>query len=211
MVELLSLVRSIQERPSTKWLTHENVLSAELGLEGSESYTAVDELDTFVSSIENGGTGVRSNSTYRPNPKPFNVRTKLSDFKNNPVNLHYVKYTGFKGKHIELSEPSSLALCQPAKFYQTGRVKDGVATSLHDQLNIARWCMGTHQALSQPKYQDIGKRRRELVGHWVAGDPKGNLYQKLDLPILATVLSQYWDVYVSPDGSNLTETQCAAP
>mmetsp|Transcript_18494 Transcript_18494/g.44517 ORF Transcript_18494/g.44517 Transcript_18494/m.44517 type:complete len:191 (-) Transcript_18494:238-810(-) len=190
MVELLSLVRSIQERPSTKWLTHENVLSAELGLEGSESYTAVDE---------------------RPNPKPFNVRTKLSDFKNNPVNLHYVKYTGFKGKHIELSEPSSLALCQPAKFYQTGRVKDGVATSLHDQLNIARWCMGTHQALSQPKYQDIGKRRRELVGHWVAGDPKGNLYQKLDLPILATVLSQYWDVYVSPDGSNLTETQCAAP
>lgn len=138
MVELLSLVRSIQERPSTKWLTHESVHAAELGLEGSESYTAVDELDTFVSIIENGGTGVRSDSSYRPNPELFNVRTKLSDFKNNPVNLHYiVKYTGFKGKHIELSEPSSLALCQPAKFYQTGRVKDDVATSLYDQLNIA--------------------------------------------------------------------------
>jgi len=35
---------------------------------------------------------------------------------------------------------------------------------------------------------------------------RGNAYEKIDLPILATAFSEHWDVYVCPKGSNLTPT-----
>lgn len=63
---------AIQRQPLTSWLTHENVFAKELGFEGGDSYStvAVDELNGFVSSIKNGGVGLRSCGTFVANPKP---------------------------------------------------------------------------------------------------------------------------------------------
>ena len=68
--------------------------------------------------------------------------------------------------------------------------------------------MGTHKTLLT-HYPAIGERRRKLVELWVADDSRGNTYDKLDLPILATAFSEHWDVYVCPEGSNLTPTVLA--
>ena len=68
--------------------------------------------------------------------------------------------------------------------------------------------MGTHKALKS-QYPIIGKRRRELVDWWVAGDPRGDDYEKYDLPVLATALSHNWEEFVEPNGSNLTPTVLA--
>jgi len=44
---------------------------------------------------------------------------------------------------------------------------------------------------------------------WVAGDPRGDDYEKYDLPVLATALSHNWEEFVEPNGSNLTPTVLA--
>ena len=209
MVVLQAVVSAIQTRPPSRWLTHENVFAKELGLEEGDSYSAVDELNGFVSSIENGGMGVRSRGTYVSNPAPFDAKIKLSDFVTNRLRCNYIQHTGTKVKtedRIELAGPSPQSLVQPAKYYHTGKVNG--FPSLDDQLNIARFCVGTHRTLLN-HYPAIGKRRRELVEFWVAGDSRGNAYEKLDLPILATAFSEHWDVYVCPEGSNLTPTVLA--
>ena len=51
MVAFEVVVSAIQRRPSTPWLTHENVFAAEVGLEGGDSNSAVDELNGFVSTL----------------------------------------------------------------------------------------------------------------------------------------------------------------
>ena len=71
MVVFQVVVSAIQTRPPSQWLTHENVFARELGLQEGDSYSAVDELNGFVSSIENGGEGVRSHGTFVANPKPL--------------------------------------------------------------------------------------------------------------------------------------------
>ena len=114
MVLFEAVVSAIQRRPSTQWLTHENVFARELGLEEGDSYSAVDELNGFVSSIENGGVGVRSHGTFVANPKPFDAKIKLSDFATNRLRCNYIQYTGNKQKaedRIELTGPSP-----PAKY-----------------------------------------------------------------------------------------------
>ena len=210
MVVFEAVVSAIQRRPSTPWLTHENVFAKELGLEEGDSYSAVDELNGFVSSIENGGVGVRSRGTYVSNPAPFDIKINLSEFVSNRLRCNYIQFTGDKSLKrdniYELTEPSPRALVQPAKYYHTGKVNG--CPSLDDQLNIARFCMGTHKTLLN-HYPKIGERRRELVELWVAGDSRGNAYDKLDLPILATAFNEHWDVYVCPEGSNLTPTVLA--
>ena len=209
MVVFQVVVSAIQTRPPSQWLTHENVFARELGLQEGDSYSAVDELNGFVSSIENGGEGVRSHGTFVANPKPFDAKIKLSDFVTNRLRCNYIQYTGMKVKtedRTELTGPSPLSLVQPAKYYNTGKVND--RPSLDDQLNIARFCVGTHKTLLT-HYPAIGERRRKLVELWVAGDPRGNAYEKLDLPMLATAFSKHWDVYVCPQESNLTPTVLA--
>ena len=62
---------------------------------------------------------------------------------------------------IELTGPSPLSLVQPAKYYHTGKVNG--FPSLDDQLNIARFCVGTHRTLLNHYPKEIGERRRELV------------------------------------------------
>ena len=142
MVVFEAVVSAIQRRPSTPWLTHENVFAKELGLEEGDSYSAVDELNGFVSSIENGGMGVRSRGTYVSNPAPFDAKIKLSDFVTNQLRCNYIQHTGTKVKtedRIELAGPSPQSLVQPAKYYHTGKVNG--FPSLDDQLNIARFCV----------------------------------------------------------------------
>jgi len=150
-----TVVSAIQRLPKSQWLKHEGVLAHELGLDGGPDYTPVDELDTFVKSIENGGSGAKYNNTFVANPEPFDAKTNLTDFtRQNRLRLNYIPYTGNKAlKKVQLTEPSADALALPAKFYHTGKASG--CPSLDDQLNAARYAMGTHQALRQ--YPAIGK------------------------------------------------------
>ena len=158
-------------------------------------HTAVDELNTFVKSIEDGGTGVQYKNTFVPNPEPFDIKINLTSFNNNPLSLHYIKHEKKcvkKDDLVELVEPSVRTLDQPAKYYQTGRMR-GARPSLDDQLNIIRWCIGTHKTLLT-HYKDIAERRSKLVHLWVAGDPKGNMYVKLCTTSGNTITSSNYNV-----------------
>ena len=73
-----SVVSAIQRLPKSQWLKHEGVLARELSLEGGPDYTPVDELDAFVKSIENGGSGTRYNNTFVSNPEPLDAKTNLT-------------------------------------------------------------------------------------------------------------------------------------
>ena len=196
MVEFQAVVSAIQSRSPTKWLTHEHVFAAELGLEAGASFSPVDVLNGFVDSIRDGGSGVRSHNTYRPNPAPFNVKIDLSVMATNRLRCNYVIHAGNKAIKkedvVELTGPSPLSLSQPAKFYHTGKVNG--LPSLKDQLDIARYCIGTHKFFDT-SCQEMGKRRRELVELWIAGDPKGRRYEQLDLPILATYFCEHPSVH----------------
>jgi len=210
MVVFQAIVSAIQQQSSKPWLVHENVLAAELGLVGGESFSGVDELNGFVDCIEKGGSGARYNGTFVSNPAPFDTPIKLSEWTTNRLRCNYSKFVGDKSlkkeEIYELTEPSPRSLVQPAKYYSFGKVNG--RPSLEDQLNIARWCMGTHKTLLT-HWPGIGKRRRDLVALWVAGDSRGDSYEKEDLPVLATALSEHWDTYVCPSGTNLTPTVLA--
>ena len=117
MVVFQVVVSAIQTRPPSQWLTHENVFAKELGLQEGDSYSAVDELNGFVSSIENGGEGVRSHGTFVANPKPFDAKIKLSDFVTNRLRCNYIQYTGMKVKTEDRTE-----LTGPPHYHSSSKI-----------------------------------------------------------------------------------------
>ena len=161
MPEFLAVASSVQGLPAGKWFSHQSALAVALNLRD-------EELIEFLGRISNGGTGVRRNGTFTANPDPFGSPINLKDTSlDNALSLHSETYRVALSSNSEaLSEPSVRVLNESGVFFRSGRVRNiRSIPTLKQQLDIARWCVGTHQTLIR-NYPKIAKRRQEIVEYW---------------------------------------------
>lgn len=81
------------------------------------------------------------------------------------------------------------------RYYFVGTSESCRSTSLQTQIEIARYVVGVHrELLNNEDYKPIDEIRRKLWRQWINGDREGDEYAKVDLPIIALVVADYFGV-----------------
>ena len=139
---LLQIAESIDRPKPTRWLIDIHHFASCLDL-------TVDQVEAFFKCIENGGSGVRKDGTWKANPKPFNTKTNLSSNEENRLNLHCYA-TGRKGAPYLFGEPSPNAVDYDSKYIYLGMVaKRRQEITLSIQRDIVKYIVGTHKTLTR--------------------------------------------------------------
>ena len=188
MPTLLEIVQKTQTLIASKWYLDIRHYADSVGITTEEAYA-------FIRCIECGGTGNKSDRTWKPNPSPFNAKVNLCSQQDNHLNLHYID-NGRKAEITgDLIEPSTIAVEQSCRFVRLGKMcNQNKELSVNIQRSIAKFVIGTHQMLTR-FYPDIAKFRQKNWRVWLEGGVTANQYQQLHLPDIATY---FWDVWNAP-------------
>ena len=107
MPTLLQIAERVQSLVLSKWHWDIHHFAESVDLSQGEA-------NGFIRCIENGGTGSKSDDTWRPNPAPFITKHDLNDHNcDNPLNLHYTDMGDNNTPLNYLSE--ALAMCLESK------------------------------------------------------------------------------------------------
>ena len=198
---LIAITESIQRQAASKWLWDSHHLAARLRI-------STEELNEFIARIQSGGSGVKKDGTWLANPAPYDLKIDLTKHEDNSLNLHLVD---LGKKHLcgsEFPEPTPAIVESTCKYFRLGNMRSiNKHVTAKVQREIARYMMGTHQTLVQHWPVD-GERRRRTWRLWVAGETGGDLFHKVDLPVIASFFWNVWDAPVSArtDPKDITPT-----
>jgi len=112
---LFSIGESLQKLPPSKWHWDIRHLAETLNI-------TEEQLGGFIKRVESGGSGKKSDSSWVPNPAPY--QTPISENRiDNVLNLHYID-SGRKGSlanSVDIVEPSTSVLEQESRLLRLGR------------------------------------------------------------------------------------------
>ena len=113
----------------------------------------VEETNGFLNCIQNGGTGSKSDGSWRSNSAPFGMGVDLTNKKeDNVLNLHY--HGMGRRTAILLTMPSSAAVVQGSRYIRLSRVG---AINNEVTINFQRETLGSTEKL---RSQNITVLRR---------------------------------------------------
>jgi len=98
--------------PSNHWI-HESTLTKRLEI-------SIDDLEGWVKSVREGGSGAVSDNTFVANPAPYNVKIDLSDLSaDNSLNLHYQDKKRYISPMRDLVESFGTEITAYARYQMT--------------------------------------------------------------------------------------------
>ena len=98
--------------PSNHWI-HESTLAKRLEI-------SIDDLEGWVKSVREGGSGAVSDNTFVANPAPYNVKIDLSDLSaDNSLNLHYQDKKRYISPMRDLIESFGTEITAYARYQMT--------------------------------------------------------------------------------------------
>jgi len=98
--------------PSNHWI-HESTLAKRLEI-------SIDDLEGWVKSVREGGSGAVSDNTFVANPAPYNVKIDLSDLSaDNSLNLHYQDKKRYISPMRDLVESFGTEITAYARYQMT--------------------------------------------------------------------------------------------
>jgi hypothetical protein len=114
MPTFLELVAATQLLDQSKWFWDVHHYAACLDITAEEAYS-------FLKAIEKGGTGIRSDDTWTPNPAPFHAKINLTEPEDNALNLYCVDNGDKNGAGAVFSEPSVDVIGQGSRYVRPGK------------------------------------------------------------------------------------------
>ena len=149
MPTLIELAERTQALVPSKWRCDVHHFAESLDI-------SVEEANGFFKSIEEGGTGSKSDGSWQDNPAPLNVKVNLrKQYEDNVFNLHCADMGSKSAPRLDLSEPSVAAVEQGGRYIRLGRVSSwNKNITVKVQREIVKYVIGTHQGLIQ-HYPDV--------------------------------------------------------
>ena len=159
----------------------------------------MEQLNGFIKRVESGGSGKKTDSSWEPNPAPYQTQIKLTDNQiDNVLNLHYID-SGRKdslANTVDIAEPSTSVLEQESRLLRLGRVyTHNNAITPKIQREIVKFVIGAHQTLTK-HYPEVAKFRQENWRDWVDGGKNSDKYQFFHLTWIAAEFPGVWDAPV---------------
>jgi hypothetical protein len=188
MPTFLELVAAVQLLDQSKWFWDIHHLAECLEITVEEAYG-------FFKAIEKGGTGIKSDDTWVPNPAPYNVKINLAKPEDNALNLYCVDNGDKNGSGVVFSEPSLDILSQGSRYVRPGKAsRQNRDVTVKLQREVIKYVIGTHQTLLQ-YYPAVAKFRQDNWRNWIEGGANAAAFQTGHL---RWIVVEFWNLWDAP-------------
>jgi len=152
-----------------------------------------EEVQEAVDALKKGGQGVRTDGSFKPNPKPYDKKICFSESVDNALNLHEAHYGNASASFVTGSSPSEAVLQEHCTYYRVGNNRERI-TSLTPsrQREIVKMVVGTHQWL-ETRYHKLARQRKNIWRGWIDGTDNVKLYDEKHLTYIILYFSDVWN------------------
>ena len=79
-----------------------------------------EEFQEVVDALKKGGQGIRTNGSFKSNPKPYDQKISFSESVDNILNLHEANYGNKSAPFLAATSPSTAVLHERCRSYRIG-------------------------------------------------------------------------------------------